>query len=180
MHFLWDMDGPLAQFEKRMFDILRGLIPLDEVIDPRARRTFRLRDQYPAKHHELILSIMCSQGFYLEMEPMPDSISAMREQLEEGHEVSIVTTPLIESAYCVQEKFEWVRMYLDDAWLKRLIITYDKTHIKGDVLIDDKPEIDGRGDREWQQVVFDLPHNHSFNTLPRLCHPLEWRQLLST
>ena len=62
------------------------------------------------------------------------------------------------------EKYEWVENYLGDAWVKRIILTRDKTLIKGDYLIDDKPVITGvERSPEWEQIVYDRPYNRDVN-----------------
>lgn len=178
MHILWDMDGPIVQFEKRVHDILLKHIPPRDVIPLEARTTFRLRDQYHPCYHDMILEVMSAPGFYLGMEAVEGSLCAMNDMLANGYEVSIVTSPLIESRHCAQEKFEWVRDHLGDDWCKRLIIAYDKTTVKGDVLIDDKPDITGRGEREWRQVIYDIPFNRHLDRLPRLTKPCLWRDVI--
>merc|ERR1712048_684490 len=44
-------------------------------------------------------------------------------------------------------------------WLKRLILTCDKTTVRGDFLIDDKPSICGSQQPLWTQIIFDAPYN---------------------
>lgn len=44
-------------------------------------------------------------------------------------------------------------------WLTRLIITSDKTKIRGDLLIDDKPYITGSEYPAWEHVLFTAPYN---------------------
>jgi hypothetical protein len=48
-----------------------------------------------------------------------------------------------ESRNCVLEKFEWVDEHLGKDWTIRLIPAKDKTVIRADVLIDDRPKIEG-------------------------------------
>lgn len=178
MHILWDMDGPITQFEKRMHDELMQRIPAEDVIPLEQRSTFRLRGQYSQKYHDLIEDIMCMPGFYYEMEAVPGSLCAMSEQLAAGFHVSILTSPLIKSHYCAQEKFEWVRDHLGDSWCERLHITHDKTHVHGDILIDDKPDITGHGPAAWRQVIFDMPFNRHLDRMPRLTDPSKWRGVI--
>ena len=46
-------------------------------------------------------------------------------------------------------------------WVNRLILAQDKTHIAGDILVDDKPKITGTGQAAWRQVVFDRAYNRT-------------------
>lgn len=47
------------------------------------------------------------------------------------------------SRFCCQEKWEWVREHLGDEFLDRVILTRDKTVVRADLLVDDKPRITG-------------------------------------
>ncbi len=67
------------------------------------------------------------------------SIEALMEMEALGFDIKIVTSPILTSLYCVQEKLNWIRKYLGPSWLKRVIICSDKTAVRGDFLIDDKP-----------------------------------------
>jgi 5'-nucleotidase len=44
-----------------------------------------------------------------------------------GHEVFLCTSPLTGSRWCVPEKLAWVGQHLGPRWLRRTIITADKT-----------------------------------------------------
>ena len=60
-----------------------------------------------------------------------------------GHEVFICTAPLTNYENSVLEKYKWVEKNFGHEWIKKIILTKDKTLIKGDILIDDNPEIFG-------------------------------------
>lgn len=90
---------------------------------------------------------------------MTGGVDALKRLVASGFEVMICTSPVANSRYCAQEKWEWVREHLGDAWLKRLILTCDKTTVRGDFLIDDKPCIVGSQQPLWTQIVFDAPYN---------------------
>ena len=40
-------------------------------------------------------------------------------------------------------QFEWIQAYMGKDWIKRMVVTRDKTVVKADLLIDDKPRITG-------------------------------------
>lgn len=45
-------------------------------------------------------------------------------------------------------------------WIDRMIISRDKTHVTGSVLIDDKPYVTGTNrNPSWQHVIFEQPYN---------------------
>lgn len=43
--------------------------------------------------------------------------------------------------------------------LSRLIITRDKTHVQGEILVDDKPQVTGRKAAVWKHVLFNQSYN---------------------
>ena len=56
------------------------------------------------------------------------------------------------------EKMVWVGAVLGNDWKKRVVITSDKTLIKGALLIDDKIDIKGAANPEWEHIVFSRPY----------------------
>jgi 5'-nucleotidase len=48
--------------------------------------------------------------------------------------------------------------------VNRIILTKDKTLIKADYIIDDKPEISGVENMPaWEHIIFDRPYNRQVN-----------------
>ena len=58
-----------------------------------------------------------------------------------------------------------------------MIVTRDKTVVAGDVLVDDKPSVDGVGIPSWEHVVFDQPYNRGTEGR-RLVSWRDWRRVL--
>jgi 5'-nucleotidase len=79
--------------------------------------------------------------------------------LAAGHDVRICTSPLSGARFCAAEKIQWVHDRLGPEWERRVIITKDKTLVRGDVLIDDKPEVTGALVPTWEHLVFEAPYN---------------------
>ena len=82
---------------------------------------------------------MLEEGFFEGLPPMHGAIQAMTEMEESGFKVIICTAPIMTSRFCAQEKINWVRKWLGERWLDKMILTQDKTTVRGDLLIDDKP-----------------------------------------
>lgn len=75
---------------------------------------------------------------YLNMEPVPDSIEGIHSLIGMGHEVWLATKPPTGIPQAYADKVAWVLRYLPE--LKRkIILTHDKSLLRGDVLIDDRP-----------------------------------------
>ncbi|XP_010814863.1 5'(3')-deoxyribonucleotidase, cytosolic type isoform X2 [Bos taurus] len=105
---LVDMDGVLADFEA---GLLRGFlqrfpgelhVPLEE------RRGFFANEQYRALRPDLadkVASVYEAPGFFLDLEPIPGALEAMREMNDmQDTQVFICTSPLMKYDHCVQEK----------------------------------------------------------------------------
>jgi 5'(3')-deoxyribonucleotidase len=57
---------------------------------------------------------------------MPGAIEAAKEMEKAGFNVFICTSPILKSRYCTQEKLNWIRNYLGESWLHKVIISQDK------------------------------------------------------
>jgi 5'(3')-deoxyribonucleotidase len=79
-------------------------------------------------------------GAYLEMQPLPGALEAVRSLIGMGYEVWIATKPPTGIPFAYADKAAWVLKHLPE--LKRkIIITHDKGLLgdEGDCLIDDRP-----------------------------------------
>jgi 5'-nucleotidase len=123
------------------------------------RRSFHVRDDYPAEHRLKVDAIVESPDFYRCLPPVAGAIEAIQEILDEGISVFICTSPLTKYRNCVLEKYQWVEEHLGCEFTRRIILTTDKTLVCGDVLIDDKPAIVGAGTPYWRHLIFDQPYN---------------------
>ena len=88
---------------------------------------------------------------------------------------------MLTSAFCAAEKYAWVERHLGAEWKGRILITSDKTLVRGDVLIDDKPLITGaEASPAWAHLLFDAPYNRPEALPPedarvRLARWADWR-----
>jgi len=97
---------------------------------------------------------------------------------ESGLTVKIVTSPLTRYENCVEEKHRWVEQHLGRDWVKQIILTKDKTYIRGDILIDDNPEITGDLEPVWEHIIFDRSVNRHITNKRRLTSWSDWRTVL--
>lgn len=124
------------------------------------RKSFTFYDDVTPEVREAILEIMNHPTFYADLEPIPGWAEAMHELEHMGHTVRIVTTPWWTNPDCTRDKLNWVAKVLGEEWRTRVVLTGDKTVIRGDVLVDDKPNIHGAvTDPTWRHVLFDQPYN---------------------
>lgn len=175
---LVDQDNVVADFElgfKNAWDLNypdRPSIPLE------LRTTFYVKDQYPEEYTQDIIAIYTSKGFIRTLPPIEGAIQALIEMREAGHIIRICTSPLSIYQNCVEEKHAWIEEYLGSDWVRNLILAKDKTEIRGDYLIDDKPEITGDLKPTWEHILFDRPNNHHVNEKRRLTHWSRWRDFI--
>ena len=98
-------------------------------------------------------------GFFIKLEPIEDAIWAFKE-LSKHFDVWILTRPSTKNIGCYTEKAQWVLDHLGEEALERLILSCDKTLLKGDYLIDDnywnfdgEHIFFGKDFKDWKSVV---------------------------
>ena len=175
---LVDFDNTVNDFDLGFRTQWRISYP-DRLVVPEAQRTtFRIEDNYLPGYKPDIRAIVGAAGFIAGLPPRDGAIQALQEMLASGLEVYICTAPLSKPLPNVPEKYQWVAQYLGEEWAKhRIIVSKDKTLIKGDVLIDDNPEITGKRTAEWIRVVYDRTYNQQA-VGRRLTHWSNWRAQL--
>lgn len=160
--FLLDMDGVLVDLEGQMYAEWHHRYP-DEPLIPRPdRKEFYMDVEHPESYHRRMRDLMCEPGFFRRPEPIEGALVAAYRLLDYG-EVFICTAPMFSNSTCVDDKVWWVDFHLGSDWKDRIIITKDKTTVRGTVLFDDRPKVDGRLKPLWQHVVFGQPYNSHVN-----------------
>jgi len=164
MRILIDMDGVLSDFDGAFLNCWRELHPEKFFIPIEERTTFYVKEQYPDELKPLVSEIVWKPNFFRDMPPVNGGKEALTEMEKMGFEVFICTSPLSTYRNCVLEKFEWVEKHLGAKWVNRIILTKDKTLVKADYIIDDKPEITGvENTPSWEHILYDCPYNRGIN-----------------
>jgi 5'-nucleotidase len=172
------MDDVLAEFERNFLERWRSrhpdlpFIPLDQ------RSIFKLERQYPDEHRDKVRAIMREPGFFLALDPIPGGLEAVREMVAQRHEVFFCTAPVSDCPTCPMEKFQWIERHMGADFVRRIVLTSDKTLVRGDFLVDDNPQISGVKIPEWEHIVFDFPYNRSVQGKRRLVGWNDWRSVL--
>ncbi|XP_010001037.1 PREDICTED: 5'(3')-deoxyribonucleotidase, cytosolic type [Chaetura pelagica] len=178
LRVLVDMDGVLADFEGAVLRGFRSRFPGEPRVELAARRGFSVREQYRCLREDLaakVASVYESPGFFLELDPIPGALEAMREMIHmQDTEVFICTSPLRKYEHCIVEKYKWVEKHLGPEFVERIILTRDKTVVSADLLFDDKDTIKGAElNPSWEHILFTCCHNRQLQL------PAPRRRLLS-
>lgn len=177
MTILVDMDNTLAEFDKGLLQSWRKLYPGEFYVPLEERRSFHPHKDYPERLQDRVYRLCHSEGFIRNLPPAPGGIEAVHTMLNDGHDVRFCTSHLLEYDYCVLEKYQWIEEHFGAPFVDRIILTRDKTLIRGDLLIDDKPEIGGLVTPTWEHILYDRPHNSQIENRRRLTWD-NWRPIV--
>jgi 5'-nucleotidase len=158
---LVDQDGVLANFELACLEAWRQRYPDLPFVPLEERTTHDIKVQYETLGEgfgKRMRDIIHGEGFYATLQPIDGAIEAMNEMRQLGFEVFICTAPA-RNTRCIAEKAEWIGKHLGADWIGKLIATRDKTLVFGDVLIDDKPRINGLVTPHFIHILYDQPYN---------------------
>ncbi len=160
MRILVDMDGVITDFDGEFLQRWRQRHPDMFYVPLEQRKTFYVRDDYPEELKPLVIEILSESSFFEEMLPVPGAKEALEEMESLGFEVFICSSPLSTYENCVFEKYKWVEKCIGPEWVKKIILTKDKTVVKADYLIDDKPVITGaENNPSWEHILYDRTYN---------------------
>ena len=151
---LVDMDGVLVDWDAGFRAVWHERGEIDR------RKSYIMQECVPVHLKAEATAISREPGFFASLPPTQDAVAAVKHLADlPGMNVLICTAPLWANPTCVPDKLAWVERHLGAEWLPRVVLTNDKTTVRGDVLIDDKPDISGSQHPTWIQAVFHQPYN---------------------
>lgn len=178
---LVDMDNTLVDYDAEFMKRWNAMRPEDKWNRVEDRQYFEIEKNFDQSLYSTVREIVASKDFFHELKPLPGAIEALREMDRAGLHVKLCTSPsLFNYSGSAEGKYYWCEQWLGEDWISRLIITRDKTVIRGRVLIDDKPSIHGAcANPIWTQIVFEQPYNVRATDKPRMTTWLQWKQVLA-
>ena len=161
---LIDMDGVVCDWAGRLKTNFEALYPDRKLLPYSEFTEFYLADSHPEEWRNDIKNVAYQKGFYKSLPPIEGAIECLKDMEQnclDFVDPFICSSPQTNSTdiCCHSEKAQWVEEHLGEFWTKRLILTKDKTLIRGHFIFDDKPKIEGIMDPTWAHVVFDQPWN---------------------
>ncbi len=178
-HVLVDMDGVLADWTGLFNERISSLYPHLDFPFLKDNSSWEMATGATPEMLEAINLVKEMPGFYADLKPIEGGRAALEAMLAQGFDVSICTSPWIQNPTCASDKLAWLDRHIGHGWADRAIITKDKTTVRGDFLIDDKPDIKGIYRPEWEHIVFDAPYNkHLPTTSRRISVWEEWHDVI--
>lgn len=176
MIILVDQDGVLSDFDK--CHAMKGrALGFPEHMTPAQRSSWQILDGLKDHEIQAVLNLWYTPGFFRDMDPIEGALQGIEDMLRHGHKVFICSTPMQGHPTCTIEKEAWVKEHLGKDFVKRLILTHDKTMVHGEILIDDKPEIFGSRAPHWEHVLYDTSYNRLLQGKRRMTWE-NWREVL--
>jgi len=177
---LVDMDGTIADFDQRALQLMKQRHGKAFDVEHSTLKSFPFAANFDASYKRPISSMLSEENFFRSFQPIDGAIQALKEmQAHESIEVFFCTAPIRANPFCASEKMEWIREHLGDDWVARIIITSDKSLVRGDILIDDAPQAKGDSlEPVWEQVWFRQPYNIGLSGKRHLKRWSEWRAIV--
>ena len=109
--------------------------------------------------HDEVYALLQEPALYEQVEPIEDAPQYLKRLIDDGHDVYIVTS----SPYQVMHvKVETIlKRYFPYIDWEHVILTYNKSLIRGDVLVDDG--VHNLVGFPGARILFSAPHNRAFD-----------------
>lgn len=177
---LADMDGVLANWDHSWDEAVNALPEglRRGILLSHERQEFNLFAGLDTDARAVVTEIVERPGFYADLPIIEGAKQALRQMLKLGYDVRIVTSPWVSNPTCASDKMSWVVRNLGKEWGQRMIITTDKTLVRGDWLIDDKPDVKGLMTPTWEHIYFTQPVNASRTDKRRISAWSHWKEVI--
>ena len=166
---LVDCDGPLAAFDDKFYELCAAsgyeLHGGDVHRDAKCTEHRFLTDCIAERvHRDAARDHVNGTRWFRDLPVVEGAVEGLSALL--GHpdvdDVFICTKPLEADPHCWSDKAAWVRHHFGEDWLRRLVITPDKSAVRGHVLLDDAPKPEWFPRAEWTPVIYPTSWNAPF------------------
>jgi 5'(3')-deoxyribonucleotidase len=107
------------------------------------------------ENNPIMMFPQAEYGFFANLQPLKDAVESVKILLDSEHfSPYILTAPSTINPLCYTEKRIWVEQHLGMEMVERLIISPDKSLLKGDYLVDDILEGKGQENFEGELIQF--------------------------
>lgn len=163
-----DLDNTVADLDAALQIAFEAKYPDRKRLWPRGRSTF----EFPKEVNDLIRPILNSEGFFLNLAPIPGAVETIATLSLEA-DVFFLTSPIRETGLpkrCAGEKIAWVEKHFGADMARRMIIGKPKPLVgcagRPCFLVDDNPAPEETGAPElryvtpmWIHIVFAQSYN---------------------
>lgn len=166
---LVDMDGPLADFDRLFFERCEAAgFVLDATLETQRHRF--ATDHIPDATHRLWARMMVNAaGWFADLPVTPGAVEGLN-LLAERADVWICSKPLEVNPTCRDDKAKWLLRHFGMEWERRMILSPDKSMVRGDILLDDAPAPAWFDKASWVPVIYPTSWNGAgskWDGLPR-------------
>jgi len=154
---LIDMDDTIENFCEIWIKFLNKTHGTNVVIDD--VKEWDMSKAFPDLSKEELYAPIYETEFWRSVTPLPDSVKYVKQIIDDGHKVVIVTAS---HPNTISMKLENVLFkYFPFFNISDVIFTSQKQLIQGDVLIDDGPHNLENG--RYFKILYDAPHNRYYD-----------------
>lgn len=156
---LLDMDGPLAAFDAKVWEVANDAGLTLDINDPSEQTKRYFTDHIEgAASRKWMQNEIRKPGWFASLPPTPGALTGVQMLIEQGVDIWVATKPMEENPSCRDDKAKWLREYLP-MLERKLIIIPDKSLLNGDVLLDDAPKPAWIMKATWKVKIFAAPFN---------------------
>jgi 5'(3')-deoxyribonucleotidase len=167
VELLVDLDNTVADFDRGVIERMKER----HGVTPESRTHRYIKEAYPDHLHDEVEEIYYEEGFFESLSTIQGAPRALRALQRNGYNITLCSSYLTDHRTTVHEKHEWIEDNIGEQCAKGAVFTRRKDKVRGDYLIDDKPNPRGENQAAWQHILFDQPYNRE-STKPRVSR---WR-----
>ena len=176
---IFDADSVIFDWEPAFVEEFRHDFPDLRCAGVGERSVFDLNHGLNGAEKLATRAIMDKPGFYARLPLIDGAAEALSATVAAGVDVVICTSPWVTNPTCASDKLDSIEKLIGTGWARRTIIASDKTRVRGDLLIDDKPDVLGHFEPTWEHIYFTQSWNAGRTDHRRIDSWAEWPAMLS-